>query len=98
MFSRDLDIFKHSLPDRHAWHHNDEFLKAVFFREFENRPKVNVGFSRSGFHLNGKMRAYSGGVGDRVYNLPSLKCRRRIGNINIVLKLDGSGIGVKLII
>ena len=37
--------------NRNGRHKHDEFVYAVFLMKLEHRPRVNVGFSGSGFHL-----------------------------------------------
>ena len=50
-----LERFVHALPNRDAWHNDDELAPAVAFVELVHRLYIGVCFTNTGFHFDGEV-------------------------------------------
>ena len=57
MIESNLQILQHTFADGDGRDNDDEFFKAVFIVQLVDRPQIDIGFARAGFHFHGKIHA-----------------------------------------
>ena len=89
---------QHALADSHTGHHDDELLEPVAARQLEDRAQIDVGLTRTGFHLDGKVCATARLVGRAIEEIPRLRGHCGVGHVDVVAGLNSAKVLPQLVL
>ena len=79
MFFKHTKRFGYTLTDGDAWYNDDELRPTVEFVKFKHRLDVDVGLTRTGFHLNIKVDGTEAvDLGQRFGKRYACRCLHRV--------------------